>query len=323
MQLGLQGATIQQQQTLIRTQQTVIGADGQSISQQRIGLVTSPLNAQGRLLQGGRTLVIEQAGAPQQQLVRQLSGVQERPQSVGGMVQFGQQQLAGVRGSMQPGSQTPRPPGARPAMSPLHVQSPHSQSPLHSLAPQSPLHHLTSPMQSPLHSQQSPLHHTSQSPLHPSTQSPLHAQQSPLHSQQSPMHVQQSNLSQQSPMHPQQSPMHPQQSPMHPQQSPMHPQQSPMHPQQSPMHQSPLHAQQSQMSTQHSPMPQQSPMHSQQSPMHLQQSPMHTQQSPMQTSMSPQHFLQQLQAQRTSPQLPTPSRSPQVSIDFFPDYLYV
>ncbi|XP_075971400.1 uncharacterized protein LOC142973507 isoform X2 [Anticarsia gemmatalis] len=313
MQLGLQGATIQQQQTLIRTQQTVIGADGQSISQQRIGLVTSPLNAQGRLLQGGRTLVIEQAGAPQQQLVRQLSGVQERPQSVGGMVQFGQQQLAGVRGSMQSGSQTPRPPGARPAMSPLHVQSPHSQSPLHSLAPQSPLHHLTSPMQSPLHSQQSPLHHTSQSPLHPSTQSPLHTQQSPLHSQQSPMHVQQSNLSQQSPMHPQQSPMHPQQSPMHPQQSPMHPQQSPMHPQQSPMHQqSPLHAQQSQMSSQHSPMPQQSPMHSQQSPMHLQQSPMHTQQSPMQTSMSPQHFLQQLQAQRTSPQLPTPSRSPQI-----------
>ncbi|CAB3239125.1 unnamed protein product [Arctia plantaginis] len=313
LQLGLQGTNIQQQQTLIRTQQTVIGADGQSISQQRIGLVASPLTAQGRLLQGGRTLVIEQAGAPQQQLVRQLSGGQERPQSVGGMVQFGQQQLSGVRGSMQTGSQTPRPPGSRPAMSPLHVQSPHSQSPLHSLAPQSPLHHLTSPMQSPLHSQQSPLHHTSQSPLHPSTQSPLHTQQSPLHSQQSPMHVQQTNLSQQSPMHPQQSPMHPQQSPMHPQQSPMHPQQSPMHPQQSPMHQqSPLHAQQTQISSQHSPMPQQSPMHSQQSPMHLQQSPMHTQQSPMQTSMSPQHFLQQLQAQRTSPQLPTPSRSPQI-----------
>ncbi|XP_037296582.1 mediator of RNA polymerase II transcription subunit 15-like [Manduca sexta] len=292
MQLGLQGA-IQQQQTLIRTQQTVLSTD--QLSQQRIGLVTSPLNTQGRLLQGGRTLVIEQAGAPQQQLVRQLSG-QERSQSVGGMVQFGQQQL--VRNPMPSGSQTPRPTGTRPAMSPLHVQSPHSQSPLHSLAPQSPLHHLTSPMQSPLHSQQSPLHHTSQSPLHPSTQSPLHTQQSPLHSQQSPMHVQQTNLPQQSPMHPQQSPMHPQQSPMHPQQSPMHPHQSPMH------QQSPLHPQQ-QMSSQHSPMHQQSPMHSQQSPMHVQQ-------SPMQSSMSPQNYLQQLQAQRTSPQLPTPSRSPQI-----------
>ncbi|KAL0832574.1 hypothetical protein ABMA28_000774 [Loxostege sticticalis] len=309
MQLGLQGQ-LQQQQTLIRTQQTVLNSDGQPMTQQRIGLVTSPLNAQGRILQGGRTLVIEQAGAPQQQLVRQL-GVQERPQSVGGIVQFGQQQITGVRNAMQAGNQTPRPPGARPAMSPLHVQSPHSQSPHHPLAPQSPLHHLTSPMQSPLHSQQSPLHHTSQSPLHPSTQSP-HTQQSPLHSQQSPMHVQQTNMPQQSPMHPQQSPLHPQQSPMHPQQSPMH--QSPMHPQQSPMHQ------QGQMSTQHSPMhPQQSPMHSQQSPMHMQQSPMHTQQSPMhtqqspmQSSMSPQHFLQQFQAQRTSPQLPTPSRSPQI-----------
>ncbi|XP_026321911.1 uncharacterized protein LOC113231673 isoform X2 [Hyposmocoma kahamanoa] len=304
MQLGIQGAGIQQQQTLIRTQQ-VINSDGQ-LSQQRIGLVTSPLNAQGRILQGGRTLVIEQSGAPQQQLVRQLSGVQERPQSMGGMVQFGQQQMAGVRNTIPAGSQTPRPPGSRPAMSPLHVQSPHSQSPLHSLAPQSPLHHLTSPMQSPLHSQQSPLHHTSQSPLHPSTQSPLHTQQSPLHSQQSPMHVQQTSMPQ--------SPMHPQQSPMHPQQSQMHQQQSPMH--QSPMHQSPLHSQQQQqqqMSTQHSPMhPQQSPMHSQQSPMHLQQSPMHTQQSPMQSAMSPQHFLQQLQVQRTSPQLPTPSRSPQI-----------
>ncbi|KAI5633886.1 PHD-like zinc-binding domain-containing protein [Phthorimaea operculella] len=321
MQLGLQGAGMQQQQTLIRTQQ-VIGSDGQ-ISQQRIGLVTSPLNAQGRILQQGRTLVIEQTGQ-QQQLVRQLSGgVQERPQSVGGMVQFGQQQM-GVRTAMQTGAQTPRPTGQRPAMSPLHVQSPHSQSPLHSIAPQSPLHHLTSPMQSPLHSQQSPLHHTSQSPLHPSTQSPLHTQQSPLHSQQSPMHVQQTSLPQQSPMHPQQSPMHQQQSPMHQQQnqilqqSPMHPQQSPMH-QQSSMHQSPHHGHQSQMQQQspmhpqQSPMhSQQSPMHSQQSPMHMQQSPMHTQQSPMQSSMSPQHFLQQLQAQRTSPQLPTPSRSPQI-----------
>lgn len=220
MQLGLQGQ-LQQQQTLIRTQQTVLNSDGQPMTQQRIGLVTSPLNAQGRILQGGRTLVIEQAGAPQQQLVRQL-GVQERPQSVGGIVQFGQQQITGVRNAMQAGNQTPRPPGARPAMSPLHVQSPHSQSPHHPLAPQSPLHHLTSPMQSPLHSQQSPLHHTSQSPLHPSTQSPLHTQQSPLHSQQSPMHVQQTNMPQQSPMHPQQSPLHPQQSPMHPQQSPMH-----------------------------------------------------------------------------------------------------
>ncbi|CAH2071742.1 unnamed protein product, partial [Iphiclides podalirius] len=306
MQIGLQGSPAQQQQTLIRTQQTVLNSDGQPMSQQRIGLVTSPLSAQGRILQGGRTLVIEQAGAQQQQLVRQLSGIQERPQSVGGMIQFGQQQLSGVRGAMPAGGQTPRQPGSRPAMSPLHVQSPHSQSPLHSLAPQSPLHHLTSPMQSPLHSQQSPLHHTSQSPLHPSTQSPLHAQQSPLHSQQSPMHVQQAqSMPQQSPIHQsplhaqqqmsaQHSPMHPQQSPMHPQQSPMHPQQSPMHPQQSPMH------------------PQQSPMHSQQSPMHIQQSPMHTQQSPMQSSMSPQHFLQQLQAQRTSPQLPTPSRSPQI-----------
>ncbi|KAL4711710.1 hypothetical protein ACJJTC_003477 [Scirpophaga incertulas] len=385
MQLGLQGANLQQQQTLIRTQQTVIGSDGQPMTQQRIGLVTSPLNTQGRILQGGRTLVIEQAGTPQQQLVRQLSGVQERSQSVTGIVQFGQQQISGVRNAMQSANQPQRPQGARPAMSPLHVQSPHSQSPLHSLAPQSPLHHLTSPMQSPLHSQQSPLHHTSQSPLHQSTQSPHHTQQSPLHSQQSPMHVQQTNLpqqssmhsqqspmhpqqspihpqqspmhqqqssmhsqqssmhpqqspmhpqqspmhpqqspmhqqqssmhSQQSPMHSQQSPMHPQQSPMHPQQSPMHPQQSPMHPQQSPMHaqQSPLHTQQGQMSTQHSPMhPQQSPMHSQQSPLHIQQSPMHTQQSPMQSSMSPQHFLQQFQAQRTSPQLPTPSRSPQI-----------
>ncbi|XP_063376990.1 histone-lysine N-methyltransferase 2C-like [Cydia fagiglandana] len=297
MQIGLQG-TVQQQQ-IIRNQQTVLSSDGQ----QRIGLVTSPLNAQGRILQSGRTLVIEQTGSPQQQLVRQLSGVQERPQSVG-MVQFGQQQL-GVRNTMPAGAQTPRPAGTRPAMSPLHVQSPHSQSPLHSLAPQSPLHHLTSPMQSPLHSQQSPLHHTSQSPLHPSTQSPLHTQQSPLHSQQSPMHVQQSNVPQQSPMH--QSPMH--QSPMHPQQSPMHAQGS-LH-QQSPMHQSPLH-QQSQISQQSPMHPQQSPMHSQQSPMHMQQSPMHTQQSPMQSSMSPQHFLQQLQAQRTSPQLPTPSRSPQI-----------
>ncbi|XP_068631112.1 histone-lysine N-methyltransferase 2C-like isoform X2 [Battus philenor] len=312
MQIGLQSGA-QQQQTLIRTQQTVLNSDGQQLSQQRIGLVTSPLNAQGRILQGGRTLVIEQAGAPQQQLVRQLSGVQERPQSVGGMVQFSQQQLSGVRGAIPAGSQMPRQPGSRPVMSPLHVQSPHSQSPLHSLAPQSPLHHLTSPMQSPLHSQQSPLHHTSQSPLHPSTQSPLHTQQSPLHSQQSPMHVQQTqNMPQQSPMHPQQSPMHPQQSPIH--QSPLHAQQqlstqhSPMHPQQSPMHpqQSPMHPQQSPMH------PQQSPMHSQQSPMHIQQSPMHTQQSPMQSSMSPQHFLQQLQAQRTSPQLPTPSRSPQI-----------
>ncbi|XP_063824510.1 histone-lysine N-methyltransferase 2C-like [Ostrinia nubilalis] len=292
MQLGLQGS-LQQQQTLIRTQQTVLNSDGQPMTQQRIGLVTSPLNTQGRILQSGRTLVIEQTGAPQQQLVRQL-GVQERPQSVGGIVQFGQQQITGVRNAMQAGNQTPRPPGARPAMSPLHVQSPHSQSPHHPLAPQSPLHHLTSPMQSPLHSAQSPLH---------SQQSPLHAQQSPLHSQ--------SNVPQ-SPMHPQQSPLHPQQSPMHPQQSPMH--QSPMHPQQSPMHQ------QGQMSTQHSPMhpqqspmhSQQSPMHSQQSPMHMQQSPMHTQQSPMQSSMSPQHFLQQFQAQRTSPQLPTPSRSPQI-----------
>ncbi|KAI8424060.1 hypothetical protein MSG28_002687 [Choristoneura fumiferana] len=307
MQIGLQGSV--QQQQIIRNQQTVLSSDGQ----QRIGLVTSPLSAQGRILQSGRTLVIEQTGSPQQQLVRQLSGVQERPQSVG-MVQFGQQQL-GVRSAMPPGSQTPRPAGARPAMSPLHVQSPHSQSPLHSLAPQSPLHHLTSPMQSPLHSQQSPLHHTSQSPLHPSTQSPLHTQQSPLHSQQSPMHVQQTNIPQQSPMH--HSPMHPQQSPMHPQQSPLHPQQSPMHqqgnmhPQQSPMHQPSLH-QQSQISQQSPMHPQQSPMHSQQSPMHMQQSPMHTQQSPMQSAMSPQHFLQQLQAQRTSPQLPTPSRSPQI-----------
>ncbi|XP_047528678.1 histone-lysine N-methyltransferase 2C-like [Vanessa atalanta] len=327
MQIGLQGSTIQQQ-TLIRTQQTILGSDGQPLSQQRIGLVTSPLNAQSRILQGGRTLVIEQAGAPQQQLVRQLSGVQDRPQSVGGIVQFGQQQLSGVRNSMPAGGQTPRPGGTRPAMSPLHVQSPHSQSPHHSIAPQSPLHPMQSPMQSPLHSQQSPLHHTSQSPLHPSTQSPLHTQQSPMHSQQSPMHVQQtSSMTQQSPMHPQQSPMHPQQSPihqqspMHPQNqmstqhSPMHPQQSPMHPQQTSMHpqQSPMHPQQSPMHPQQSPMhPQQSPMHSQQSPMHLQQSPMHTQQSPMQSSMSPQHFLQQLQAQRTSPQLPTPSRSPQI-----------
>ncbi|KAF9417772.1 hypothetical protein HW555_005186 [Spodoptera exigua] len=161
MQLGLQGATIQQQQTLIRTQQTVIGADGQPISQQRIGLVTSPLNAQGRLVtQGGRTLVIEQAGGPQPQLVRQLggAGVQERGQAGPAMGQF-----AG-----RPAAAGARQPGARPAMSPLHVQSP--------LAPQSPLHQLTSPMQSPLHSQQSPLHHTSQSPLHPSTQSPLHTQ---------------------------------------------------------------------------------------------------------------------------------------------------
>ncbi|CAG9559873.1 unnamed protein product [Danaus chrysippus] len=338
MQIGLQGSQIQQQ-TLIRTQQTVLGSDGQPMSQQRIGLVTSPMNTQGRILQGGRTLVIEQAGAPQQQLVRQLSGVQDRPQSVGGIVQFSQQQLGGVRGPA--GGPAPRTP-ARPAMSPLHVQSPHSQSPHHSLAPQSPLHPMQSPMQSPLHSQQSPLHHTSQSPLHPSTQSPLHSQQSPMHvqqnsnmTQQSPMHPQQSPmLPQQSPMHPQQSPMHPQQSPihqqspmhsqnqmttqhspMHPQQSPIHPQQSPMHPQQSPMHpqQSPMHSQQSPMHPQQTSMhPQQSPMHSQQSPMHMQQSPMHTQQSPMQSSMSPQHFLQQLQAQRTSPQLPTPSRSPQI-----------
>nr|XP_034830079.1 uncharacterized protein LOC117987231 [Maniola hyperantus] len=324
MQIGLQGTNIQQQ-TLIRTQQTVLGSDGQPLPQQRIGLVTSPLSTQGRILQGARTLVIEQTGSPQQQLVRQLSGVQERPQSVSGIVQFSQQQMANVRNAM-PGSQTPRPTNQRPAMSPLHVQSPHSQSPLHSLAPQSPLHPMASPMQSPLHSQQSPLHHTSQSPLHPSTQSPL--QQSPMHSQQSPMHVQQSSsLSQQSPMHAQQSPMHPQQSPIHQQSpmhsqnqmstqhSPMHPQQSPMHPQQSPMHpqQSPMHPQQSPMHPQQSPMhPQQSPMHSQQSPMHMQQSPMHTQQSPMQSSMSPQHFLQQLQAQRTSPQLPTPSRSPQI-----------
>ncbi|XP_059056838.1 histone-lysine N-methyltransferase 2C-like [Achroia grisella] len=304
MQLGLQGATIQQQQTLIRTQQTVLSADGQPMTQQRIGLVTSPLNAQGRILQG-RTLVIEQGGAAPQQLVRQV-GVER---AGGGLVQFGAQLTARAAGPP-----APRAPPARPAMSPLHVQSPHAHSPLHPLAPQSPLHHLTSPMQSPLHSQQSPLHHTSQSPLHPSTQSPLHTQQSPLHSQHSPMHVQQTNLPQQSPMHPQQSPMHPQQSPMHPQQSPMHPQQSPLHPQQSPMHQqSPLHQQQNQIQTQHSPMhPQQSPMHSQHSPLHLQQSPMHTQQSPIQTSMSPQHFLQQLQAQRTSPQLPTPSRSPQI-----------
>ncbi|XP_045521362.1 histone-lysine N-methyltransferase 2C-like isoform X11 [Pieris brassicae] len=330
MQIGLQGSGMQQQQqTLIRTQQTLLTADGQPLQQQRIGLVTSPLNAQGRILQGARTLVIEQTGAPQQQLVRQLSGVQDRAQSVGGIV-FGQQQL---RNQMNPGSQTPRPAGSRPAMSPLHVQSPHSQSPLHSIAPQSPLHHLTSPMQSPLHSQQSPLHHTSQSPLHSSTQSPLHTQQSPMHSQQSPMHAQSGNHPQQSPMHPQQSPMHPQQSPihqqsplhaqnqmtahspMHPHQSPMHPQQSPMHPQQSPMHQqqSPMHPQPSPMHPQQSPMhPQQSPMHSQQSPMHIQQSPLHTQQSPMQSAMSPQHFLQQLQAQRTSPQLPTPSRSPQI-----------
>ncbi|CAK1598526.1 unnamed protein product [Parnassius mnemosyne] len=287
IQIGLQGTPTQQQQTLIRTQQTILNSDGQPMSQQRIGLVTSPLSGQGRIVQGGRTLVIEQSGSAQQQLVRQLSGVQER-------AQFGQQQLA-----------------ARAAMSPLHVQSPHAQSP-HQLAPHSPLHHLASPMQSPLHSQPSPLHHAAQSPLHPSTQSPLHTQQSPLHSQQSPMHAQQAQQAQQaqnlphqspvhqSPLHAQQqmstqhSPMHPQQSPMHPQQSPMHPQQSPMHPQQSPMHH------------------QQSPMHSQQSPMHIQQSPMHTQQSPMQTSMSPQHFLQQLQAQRTSPQLPTPSRSPQI-----------
>ncbi|XP_072939829.1 uncharacterized protein [Epargyreus clarus] len=324
MQIGLQSTTIQQSQTLIRTQQTVLGGDGQPLTQQRIGLVTSPLNTQGRtILQGSRTLVIEQAGAPQPQLVRQLSGVQERAQAVGGMVQFSQQQLAAARGALPT---APRAAGARPAMSPLHVQSPHSQSPLHSLAPQSPLHHLTSPMQSPLHSQQSPLHHTSQSPLHPSTQSPLHTQQSPLHSQQSPMHAQQQSMPQQSPMHPQQSPMHPQQSPMHPQQSPIHQQSqmhaqnqmstqhSPMHPQQNSMHQqSPMHPQQSPMHSQQSPMhPQQSPMHSQQSPMHLQQSPMHTQQSPMQSSMSPQHFLQQLQAQRTSPQLPTPSRSPQI-----------
>ncbi|XP_052740662.1 histone-lysine N-methyltransferase 2C isoform X2 [Bicyclus anynana] len=341
MQIGLQGTTIQQQ-TLIRTQQTVLGSDGQPLPQQRIGLVTSPLNSQGRILQGARTLVIEQTGSPQQQLVRQLSGVQERPQSVSGIVQFNQQQMANVRNSMPVGNQTPRPSNQRPVMSPLHVQSPHSQSPLHSLAPQSPLHPMASPMQSPLHSQQSPLHHTSQSPLHSSTQSPHHTQQSPMHSQQSPMHVQQtSSLPQQSPMHPQQSPMHPQQSPihqqspmhsqnqmttqhspMHPQQSPMHPQQSPMHPQQSPMHpqqspihpqQSPMHPQQSPMHPQQSPMHhQQSPMHSQQSPMHLQQSPMHTQQSPIQSSMSPQHFIHQFQAQRTSPQLPTPSRSPQI-----------
>ncbi|VVD00696.1 unnamed protein product [Leptidea sinapis] len=351
MQIGLQGSSLQQQQTLIRTQQAILSPDGQ-LQQQRIGLVTSPLNSQGRLLQGGRTLVIEQAGAPPQQLVRQLSGVSDRSQSVGGIVQFGQQ----LRNALPPGGQTSRPTGSRPVMSPLHVQSPHSQSPLHSIAPQSPLHHLTSPMQSPLHSQQSPLHHTSQSPLHSSTHSPLHTQQSPMHSQQSPMHAQSQNLPQQSPMHPQQtsinhqsqmhqsplhtqnqmsahSPMHQQQnsmhsqqSPMHPQQSPMHSQQSPMHPQQSPMHaqQSPLHQQQSPMHPQQSPMhPQQSPMHPQQSPMHPQQSPMHPQQSPllpqhspmqspMQPSMSPQHFLQQLQAQRTSPQLPTPSRSPQI-----------
>ncbi|XP_039749475.1 histone-lysine N-methyltransferase 2C-like isoform X1 [Pararge aegeria] len=333
MQIGLQGTTIQQQ-TLIRTQQTVLGSDGQPLPQQRIGLVTSPLNTQGRILQGARTLVIEQTGSPQQQLVRQLSGVQDRPQSVSGIVQFNQQQMANVRNNMPVGNQTPRPSNQRPVMSPLHVQSPHSQSPLHSLAPQSPLHPMASPMQSPLHSQQSPLHHTSQSPLHSATQSPHHTQQSPMHSQQSPMHVQQTSIPQQSPMHSQQSSMHPQQSPihqqspmhsqnqmstqhspMHPQQSPMHPQQSPMHPQQSPMHQqqSPMHQQQSPMHPQQSPMHhQQSPMHSQQSPMHLQQSPMHTQQSPMQSSMSPQHFLQQLQAQRTSPQLPTPSRSPQI-----------
>ncbi|XP_041970566.1 histone-lysine N-methyltransferase 2D-like isoform X2 [Aricia agestis] len=324
MQIGLQGTGIQQQ-TLIRTQQAVLSSDGQQLSQQRIGLVTSPLNTQGRIIQSGRTLVIEQTGAPQQQLVRQLSGIQERPQSV---VQFSQQQLANIRNVMPSGNQTTRPPGSRPAMSPLHIQSPHSQSPLHTLAPQSPLHHMSSPMQSPLHSQQSPLHHTSQSPLHSSTQSPLHTQQSPMHSQQSPMHVQQtSNLPQQSPLHPQQSPMHPQQSPIHQQSpmhqqnqmqtqhSPMHHQQSPMHPQQSPMHpqQSPIHPQQSPMHPQQSPMhPQQSPMHSQQSPMHLQQSPMSTQQSPLQSAMSPQQFLQQLQAQRTSPQLPTPSRSPQI-----------
>ncbi|GBP54287.1 Histone-lysine N-methyltransferase trr, partial [Eumeta japonica] len=273
------------------------------------------MQGQSRILPGGRTLVIEQTGTPQPQLVRQLSGIPQERSSVGGMIpQYGQQQIGNIRNTIPTANTGARPPGARPAMSPLHVQSPHSQSPLHSLAPQSPLHHLTSPMQSPLHSQQSPLHHTSQSPLHPSTQSPLHTQQSPLHSQQSPMHVQQTpSLPQQSPMHPQQSPLHPQQSPMHPQHSPMHPQHSPMHPQQSP------HPQQSQISAQQSPMhtqqlpvhSQQSPLHLQQSPMHTQQSPMHTQQSPMQSSMSPQHFLQQLQAQRTSPQLPTPSRSPQ------------